>query len=271
MCDACYAAVMVRSRSFGIGLAISALIFVVEPASACVFWPNGLHQMNAELYAQDALAPDVPVLVGLGTFRRTGLTCTLTSCVWNSCGDTGTVRIDLAATDDVTPEEQLGYRLEVVSGSVPASISSAIGINLAGDGPLILRPSFEEVSTLDVTLRAIAIDGAGNESAPSEAFTVRFDGCTLAAVGDACEDALEPETDLSALALAQELGDEWTDPDSSEPLAGGGSCALAARSPQPSLPGLFGIGLGLGVLGVRRACRARAAPCRRLAPLAPLY
>jgi hypothetical protein len=198
------------------------------------------------------------VLVGLGTFRRTGMTCTLMSCVWNSCGDTGTVRIDLTAADDMTPPEQLGYRLELVSGAVPASISGAIGINLAGDGPLILHPSFEEVSALDVTLRAIAIDRAGNESPPSEAFTLRFDGCTLAAVGDVCEDALDPETDLSELALADELAEEWADP-SSESLVRGGSCALAAPGADVSGTGLFGVAMAVGGLGLRRARRARAA------------
>jgi hypothetical protein len=246
---------VMRSRSFGIGLVVTALSLVVEPASACVFWPTGLHEMN-ELHAKDASAPGSPVLVGLGTFRRTGMTCTLMSCVWNSCGDTGTVRIDLSAVDDMTPSEQLGYRLEVVSGAVPASMSSAIGINLAGDGPLILHPSFDEVSALDVTLRAIAIDGAGNESRPSEPFTVRFDGCTLAAVGDVCEDALDPQTDLSELALAQELEDEWADP-SGESLVDAGSCALGARSPQPSGAGLFGIAIALSGLGWRRRRRAR--------------
>jgi hypothetical protein len=184
------------------------------------------------------------------------MTCTLMSCVWNSCGDTGTVRIDLTAADDMTPPEQLGYRLEVVSGAVPASMRGAIGINLAGGGPLILHPSFEEVSALDVTLRAIAIDGSGNESRPSEAFTVRFDGCTLAAVGDVCEDALDPETDLSELALAQQLEDEWADP-ASESLVDAGSCALGAPSADPSGPGLFGMALALSGLGLRRRRRAR--------------
>jgi hypothetical protein len=135
-------------------------------------------------------------------------------------------------------------------------MSSAIGINLAGDGPLILHPSFDEVSALDVTLRAIAIDASGNESRPSEAFTVRFDGCTLAAVGDICEDALDPETDLSELALAQELEDEWAAP-SGESLVDVGSCALGARSPHPSGPGLFGIAIALSGLGWRRMRRAR--------------
>jgi hypothetical protein len=232
----------------------------VEPASACAFWPMEFHHVDAALRGSDTSAPGRPVVVGVGAFRRTGMTCTEANCIWNSCGDTGTVRIDLApAADDLTPLSQLGYRLVLVSGEVPESLRSMIGVNFAADVPLILRPSFDEVASLDATLSAIAIDAAGNESVPSEAFAVQFDGCTLAAYGDLCEDELASDTDLS---LLLDASGSALDPDpkseAGESLEAGalledGSCSLSAPAPHPA--SLLVPALGMVCLLIRRARR----------------
>jgi hypothetical protein len=217
-----------------LGLAFGALVLLgaAEPASTCIFVPQPVHRVDPALEASDHEPPPPPVVVAVDAFRRNGMTCTQTSCVQNSCGDTGTVRIELApSADDQTPPDQLGYRLVLVRGALPPSLSSIIGVTLAGGHPLFLRPGFDELPALDVALAAVAVDAAGNESQPSAPFSVRFDGCTLAAVGDRCEDELEPDADLSA-AFEEQLAKGLDDSES--PVAGAAGCAVgAARAGSP--------------------------------------
>ena len=223
--------------------------------AGCLYAPTQYHRVEVELGSTDTSPPETPVLVEVQAFRRNGMTCTLTSCVANSCGNTGTVRIALApAADDRTPVDELGYRLVLVSGLLPESMQELIGVNLAGDRPVLLRPTFEEVPSLDVRLAAVAIDAAGNESAPSEPFAVRFGGCTLAAVGDECEDELDPATDLSDVLHADAI-DEVSGP---SPAAGGVSCSLPARR-APASAGWGLVGWGLLAVGVaRRSANVRS-------------
>jgi hypothetical protein len=244
MCAGCYAPVMLW-RSLGTLLMGLALTGAAEPASTseptaepisetipeptCIFVPPLLHRVDTSLHGFDVSSPEPPVVVQVDAFRRNGMTCTRANCVMNSCGNTGTVRIDLApSADEATPASELGYRLMLVRGELPPSLASMVGVTLADDGPLYLRPSFDEMPGLDITLAAIAVDAAGNESAPTEPFDVRFDGCTLAAVGDRCEDELDPDTDLSAVFEAQLHGVDSSTSESELPVSvgEGASCAL---------------------------------------------
>ena len=229
-------------RVLGLAFGTLVLLGAAEPASTCIFVPQPVHRVDATLKASDHQPPAPPVVVAVDTFRRNGMTCTQTSCVQNSCGDTGTVRIELApSADDETPPEQLGYRLMLVRGELPASLSSYVGVTLAGGHPLFLRPGFDELPALDVALAAVAVDAAGNESEPTEPFTVRFDGCTLAAVGDRCEDELEADADLSA-AFEEQLarGVDAAEP----PVEASAGCAVGAGDAPPNgtwLPLLAGM------------------------------
>ena len=226
--------------------AFAALALSAKTAAACRFLPTELHQIRPELAGVDTSSPGVPQVIQVGAYRRTGMTCTDASCVANTCGDTGTVRIELApASSDLEP---VGYRLIAVSGVVPASIAPLIGVDLAGRGPLYLRPSFAEVPELDLTLSAVAIDAAGNESEPTEAFRVQFDGCTLAAVGDACEDEVEPSEDLSAVIDGTSLADEGLAPE-----AGVASCSFGGVGVTAALP--WSALLALGALSSARRRR----------------
>ena len=123
--------------------------------------------------------------------------------------------------------------------------------------PLFLRPGFDELPSLDVTLAAVAVDAAGNESEPTAPFSVRFDGCTLAAVGDRCEDELEPDADLSA-AFEEQLAAGF-DPAGSSP-EGASGCALGAGrvSPGPEGAWLAALALGSAAFAVRRRAQRRA-------------
>jgi hypothetical protein len=232
----------VIAASLGAMVSLSA-----KTATACRLLPTELHHIQPALAASDTRAPGVPVLVEVDAYRRNGMTCTQQSCVANTCGDTGTVRIELApGVGD--PEGSVGYRLVVVEGDVPESIAPMLGVNLAGQHALFLRPSFQEIVGLDLSLSAVAVDAAGNESAPSEPFRVQFDGCTLAAVGDECEDEVDPTSDLSVLVDGTGVAEEA----SATPVESMG-CSLRGVTPSSALP--FSAALGLAVLSLVRRLR----------------
>lgn len=256
MCIACYAPRMLQ-RS--VGLLVMGLVLpgAAEPAPTCIFMPALPHHVDAALQRSDASAPARPVVVAVDAFRRNGMTCTRQSCVSNSCGDTGTVRIDLApSADDATPPEQLGYRLMLVRGALPASMSGMLGVTLAGGRPIYLRPTFAELPSIDAELVAVAVDEAGNESEPTEPFGVSFHGCTLAAVGDRCEDEIDPDTDLSSVLEADLLGD-----DEAEAFAGPASAGCSLLGSPPAVPSL-GSTAAVAGLALAAALRRRRRTAR---------
>jgi hypothetical protein len=169
-----------------------------QQASACVLEPLRLHHSDADLARIDTAPPDRPVILDAEAYRRSGLTCGQDICVANNCGDLGGVAVDLSADDDQTPARDLGFRLELVEGDVPPALRRMLGVDLAGPTPLRVQLSFDDVPSVAATLRVIAIDAAGNESAPSEPFRVGFDGCTLAATGDQCEQDYDADAEFAA-------------------------------------------------------------------------
>jgi hypothetical protein len=179
-------------------LATVATLGAPRLASACVLRPMVLHHSDTKQAQFDSEAPSRPVIVAADTTRRSGLTCGQELCVENNCGDLGMVSIKLApGQDDLTLPHQLGYRIELVRGNVPESMRSLIGVALAGPAPLLLRPSFDEVPSLSATLQVVAVDAAGNESTPSEPFTLAWSGCTLSATGDGCESDYDADSELT--------------------------------------------------------------------------
>jgi hypothetical protein len=163
------------------------------------------------------------VVVAAEAYRRSGLTCGQDICVANNCGDLGGVAVDLSADDDQTPARDIGFRLELVDGAVPPALRSMLGVDLAGPTPLRVQLSFDDVPSVAATLRVIAIDAAGNESAPSEPFEVSFDGCTLAATGNQCEQDYDADASFTAKG-------------GTHVVAGGGTVASSATAPVELTP-----------------------------------
>jgi len=103
----------------------------------------------------------------------------------SSCDDLGSIGLSLQASDDVTPPTQIGYRLTLAAGSLPADLALPGGAIESLGGMLWLRwvdGATDDQEPIDFTLRVVAIDLAGNESAPQ---TVRVTdgsggGCTVA-------------------------------------------------------------------------------------------
>jgi hypothetical protein len=219
-------------------VAVLALAFQAKIARACVLEPTLLHRSDANLAQTDTAAPRAPVVVAAAAYRRSGLTCGQDVCVANNCGDLGGVAIDLAAgEDDQTPLRGIGYRLELVEGVVPEALQKWIGVDLAGPTPLRLQVAFDEVPSVDATLRVIAVDAAGNGSVPSAPFALSFDGCTLAATGERCETDYDADAEYAAASAGEDL-DALQNNDL--------DAALGAVGPQPSLAGQGGCSLPFG-------------------------
>jgi len=179
------------SRPFGTPPLLAAAMFLAAyPALPCQLIPTEFHQINPELRGVDVTPPGAPQVSAVTLERRLGESCQGGVCTSNSCGDLAMLRLDLvAAEDDQTPASGMGYRLELLAGEIPESLRDQLEVAVRASGSqLLFRPAFEDAPLLNATLQVVAIDGAGNESPPSPPFRVMFDGCTLSALGDQCDD-----------------------------------------------------------------------------------
>jgi len=99
----------------------------------------------------------------------------------SSCDGVGRITLRVSpSTDDRTPAEQIGYRMIVVDGTPPE------GAGLGDEPVLLLHDSYlflgwsddaeDEQESVDFTVVLIAVDAAGNESAPSDEIHIRHGG-----------------------------------------------------------------------------------------------
>jgi hypothetical protein len=149
-------------RNAAVGFLVLVLSALVSPghARACSLAGSPLHTIDQAMVGVDQTAPQLaqPKVVELENSDPGG------AC-GNVCGPANRVMIANLATDDMTPVDQIGYRLTVVAGTAPGSTSWARGAILGrADGKLELYWFGED--DFDFTLQVIAIDVAGNESAP---------------------------------------------------------------------------------------------------------
>jgi hypothetical protein len=96
------------------------------------------------------------------------------------CGDGSWIGIPAVATDDMTAPERIGYRLSLESGTLPPNV----GLLTMAQDPIFgfvriyIR---EETTDFNFTLQVVAIDAAGNESAPQTVVVEHHDsGCSIA-------------------------------------------------------------------------------------------
>ena len=87
----------------------------------------------------------------------------------DSCGDFVSVELTNMATDDMTSADEIGYRMAVVAGSGFTPPSGAVRPGISGDTFWLFLDGYPD--DIDFTLQMIAIDAAGNASAPQ---TVRI-------------------------------------------------------------------------------------------------
>jgi hypothetical protein len=156
-------------------------------ADACSFAGHEIHVLDD---AEKTLDTTPPSAIGETTYsvtrgrgpERSG--CSETS---SSCDDIGGIQLYVSeVTDDRTSLEKLGYRVEVVAGSLPGFSTPTTAVRAFNGNQLFFHwidDAEEEQESIDVTFRIRAVDLAGNEGPPRDVRVRddgRSDGCSLA-------------------------------------------------------------------------------------------
>jgi hypothetical protein len=152
-----------RTAAAGL-LSIVALAGLVAPrrAHACSFPSPTLHTTDSAMVAVDQTPPVLPQPVVSDIGRGDGEGCISSS----KCPASGLVTLTNLATDDMTAAAEIGYRFTVVGGTPPPGFwqpnqavrGDGLGLNLQWHG------GYQD--DIDFTIQLVAVDLAGNESAP---------------------------------------------------------------------------------------------------------
>jgi hypothetical protein len=82
------------------------------------------------------------------------------------CGSDHSAMLTNLATDDTTPVDKIGYRVALVAGAA-ANLSTGLRNDIAVLAtPVGLRVFWDGDDDFDFTIQVMAVDAAGNESAP---------------------------------------------------------------------------------------------------------
>lgn len=136
-------------------------------ADACSIIENEAFETDENEKMVDTAAPTMPENLGVTITRGTAGGCSSAS----SCDDIGIVGLRLSSQDDRTPTDKIGYRLELVGGEVPRGMTIPSFAVSGSGGSLIFGwndGSTRSQEEFAFTLRARAVDRAGNESPPLE-------------------------------------------------------------------------------------------------------
>jgi hypothetical protein len=137
------------------------------------------HMLDPSMQATDHTPPTLPAIPAAETHYEEGSSNGIGCGVGAKCGPGSWIGIRAMATDDMTAPEQIGYRLSLESGTVPPDV----GLTTMTQDPFLgfvriyIR---EETTEFNFTLRVVAIDAAGNESAPQTVVVEHHDsGCSI--------------------------------------------------------------------------------------------
>ena len=94
------------------------------------------------------------------------------------CGWDHSARLINLGTDDMTPVDRIGYRVTLVAGAASA-LTTGGGRAILGDAGGSLTLFWDGDDDFDFTLQLIAVDAAGNESAPKTVHVSDGGGCSV--------------------------------------------------------------------------------------------
>lgn len=150
-------------------LAVLVVLCLPGRALPCEFARLDAHQVDAAAQQVDrtapTLAPAPAVKVQRGTSPQHGCTGTLSS----SCDGSGSIAITPTVADERALPAEIGFRMRLLSGSLPQGLNLPGGDVRARSGGLYFHwddgyeADHEEFS---FTLEIIAVDTAGNPSPP---------------------------------------------------------------------------------------------------------
>lgn len=167
------------------GLTVLGVALVHNDAVACTRVAPRTLAIDSTLATSDVTPPTAPGTVEATLSRRLGTQCSNGQCIESSCGDTAGLTLTFPVSVDDSGADSIGYKLVAVDGQLPPALHMREPI-LAPTGSLRLDVAFDDAPTIDTQAQLVAVDAAGNTSAPSAPFGVAFDGCTHAVTGDEC-------------------------------------------------------------------------------------
>lgn len=188
------------------------LTLLPSPAHACVRGAvsSPTYAIDPALQASDRQAPSPFTEVAAFAFKVEDTVCRGNRCTTTSCGDSGGIEITFAdPADDQTLRDQLGYRIVVIGGVLPRSMVAGVDTVRPLPSALFFEVGFDEVARLDAVIALIAVDHAGNESAPSAPIELRDSGCTRTFLSAMCieeTDAGDLPADCSVRAVPSRNG-----------------------------------------------------------------
>ena len=146
------------------------LAALTPSAFACPFALGEEHVVEENL--DDTSAPSTPEAPAVSMHRGVGPSCVMGNCSFTSCDDLGWIELRFSASsDDVSAEERVGYRLEVLGGTQPdgVSIDETRDPDLIDGGDAVITfvwidEAIDEQEAFDFDLGITAVDEAGNES-----------------------------------------------------------------------------------------------------------
>jgi hypothetical protein len=158
-----------------------------HPAVACSSVELSTLVIDSTLATTDVTPPTTPGAVISTLTRRLGTQCASNgTCTSSTCGDTAELTLTFPVSiDDHSAADSIGYQLVAVRGQLPVELQMPRPV-LAPEGSLMLEVAFDDAPKISTQAQLVAVDAAGNTSAPSAAFAVVFDGCTRPVEGETC-------------------------------------------------------------------------------------
>lgn len=168
------------------GVSLAGVLYS-DPARACDPIGGGPpHVVDSAAQGADSQPPILPPIGDVSVYRASEGESAGCLEAQPKCGGQGWISFGARATDDTTQPDRIGYRVSIVGGQPPLGFVVPAAQRAAGDHVMLVwgDGATDDQEPFDVTLQVLAIDAAGNESAPQ---TVRVadpgsgGGCRVAA------------------------------------------------------------------------------------------
>jgi hypothetical protein len=152
-------------------IALAAVLAHARPGHACSIPGPTPHTIDPQRQETDHQAPTLaapppPRITRGRAAHRAGCS----SSANDSCDDVGLIDIALTASDDMSPPSAIGYRFSMVSGKLPDGLQLPTDAVRPGMGSSLVLAWIDEMTDtqepFDFTVQIVAVDEAGNESAP---------------------------------------------------------------------------------------------------------
>lgn len=107
----------------------------------------------------------------------------ITSCGTGSDKEAAVTVWIRRSEDNYAAPEQIGYRVEIVSGNAPRGLARTPQVVEYGNRLVLPFDDRDDDDVIDFRMRLVPVDTAGNEGPPSEVVHVRHEGVGCSAAG----------------------------------------------------------------------------------------